>query len=94
MWFGRKNKEDVSKTRGYFEVIEELMLRLVDVEAKMEKYKQDVDSIRGLVNRKLGNILVDSDSRKEKYKSDDGLDELREIYGKEKNSSKTKDSIG
>jgi len=86
MWFRSKNNV----------LDEDIIRRLADIEAKVQKYKQDVDSLRGLVNRKLGNYSVDSDSGKENYKSDDGLDELREIYGKEKNSpgKKKENSIG
>ena len=70
MWFGRKDN-------GYDE---EVIRRLVDVEAKLQTYKQDVDSLRGLVNRKLGNSKPSGDSSDtETSKNDDGLDELRKL---------------
>ena len=71
MWFGRKDN-------GFNE---ENIRRLVNVEAKLESYKQDVDSLRGLINRKLGNNKTTGDDDKnETNKNDDGLDSLREIY--------------
>lgn len=59
MWFQGKTKQN---ERDITEFISKVVLRLVDVEAKLEKYKQDIDSLRGLVNRKLRNFAEDDPS--------------------------------
>jgi len=78
MWLWRNNNA----------ITKEIIQRLVQVEAKLETYKQDVNSIRGLVNRKLGNSRQsEAGQDSETIKNDDGLDELRQLYhGKKKNS--------
>jgi len=58
-------------------ISEEFLLRLANLEAKLETQKQLLDNLRGLVNRKLGNSPDKDES--DNNINDDGLDELRKI---------------
>lgn len=49
--------------------------RVSNLEIEMEKLKSQIISLRGLVNRKLGQGAPEIE--KEEFKSPDGLDELR-----------------
>ena len=80
MWLRRKTKED---ERENLTLISKMVVRLVEVEARTDKLKQDVDSLRGLVNRKLGNHQpsTDRDRQSEEYKKDDGFGGIRGLIG-------------
>ena len=52
-----------------------LRKRISDLELEIEKFKSQLISLRGLVNRKLGDI--EGVPEKERTKSVDGLDDLR-----------------
>ena len=67
MWFGRRKNG----------ITEEIVLRIANVEAKVEQQKQLVDNLRGIVNRKLGNTAGKDGS--DNNINEDGLDELRSL---------------
>jgi len=51
-----------------------IQTRVGNLEMELEKLKSQIISLRGLVNRKLGQELP---AEKEEFKSPDGLDDLR-----------------
>jgi len=69
MWSWSRKKQNEAK---YVEVD---VRRLIELEAKMDRAETNINSIRGLLNRKLGNHPVEDEP--EEYKKDDGLDSLR-----------------
>ena len=69
--FWRKKKQNEAQ---YVEVD---VRRLIELEAKMDKFEYGLNSIRGLVNRKLGNPSNEDES--ESDLKDDGLDSLRKL---------------
>lgn len=71
MWFQRQNNA----------ITEEILIRLANMEAKFVSMDTNINSLRGLVNRKLGNSNPSNgDEQTETNKNDDGLDSLRKLY--------------
>ena len=72
MIFGNKSlKKQLERIDDNFEG---MASRIRNFELELEKFKTQIISLRGLVNRKLGE---DAGIEKETSKSIDGLDELR-----------------
>lgn len=84
MWFMRKDKQDeagTSKDKAELEVfVKEIARHIALFEGKIEVIQQRVNSLQGLVNRKLGNFQIeDAEDVTDSVKNDDGFDEVRKM---------------
>lgn len=76
MWFSRKNNGERSDNSDrILQLLKEIAAEVAVYGAKVDKVEQDCRTLRGLVNRKLGNHANETESNK----SNDSFDSLRAL---------------